>query len=137
MQSETPPQLRPMQITDVRQKIDPMATAQALIRSGAIGDILLMREQEVGGSGPANRHRMGFAHYPKGTPGGSGFGLVDHGIHLIDAFGVDVAMAFDECTPFPASEAEAEASMELSMRWAKRSKTAFREAPGQIGRAHV
>jgi queuine tRNA-ribosyltransferase len=45
--------------------------------------------------------------------------------------GSDIHMAFDECTPFPASEQEAEASMELSMRWAKRSKAAFREAPGR------
>ncbi len=45
--------------------------------------------------------------------------------------GSDIHMAFDECTPFPASEAEAETSMELSMRWAKRSKAAFREAPGR------
>src|SRR6202521_3164575 len=36
----------------------------------------------------------------------------------------DVAMSFDECTPYPATEAEARASMELSMRWALRG---FRE----------
>lgn len=36
------------------------------------------------------------------------------------ALGSDIAMAFDECTPYPASRADAEASMELSMRWAKR-----------------
>jgi queuine tRNA-ribosyltransferase len=47
--------------------------------------------------------------------------------HLLDS---DITMAFDECTPFPASEAEAEASMDLSMRWAERSKTAFRQRPG-------
>jgi queuine tRNA-ribosyltransferase len=41
---------------------------------------------------------------------------------LLDA---DVVMAFDECTAFPASEAQAEASMERSMRWAKRSREAF------------
>jgi queuine tRNA-ribosyltransferase len=33
-------------------------------------------------------------------------------------------MVFDECTPFPATEAEARASMELSLRWAERSKIA-------------
>ncbi|MBM3547367.1 MAG: Gfo/Idh/MocA family oxidoreductase [Alphaproteobacteria bacterium] len=64
-----------------------VAKARALIQAGAVGRVLLMREQEVGGAGPENRHIMGFAHYPKGTPGGSGFGLVDHGIHLIDLFG--------------------------------------------------
>jgi queuine tRNA-ribosyltransferase len=39
--------------------------------------------------------------------------------------GSDIVMAFDECTPFPASEDQARTSMELSMRWAERSKTAF------------
>jgi queuine tRNA-ribosyltransferase len=33
--------------------------------------------------------------------------------------GADVAMSFDECTPYPATEAQARASMELSMRWAR------------------
>lgn len=44
--------------------------------------------------------------------------------------GADITMAFDECTPFPASHAEAESSMELSMRWAERSKYAFQPRPG-------
>jgi queuine tRNA-ribosyltransferase len=47
--------------------------------------------------------------------------------HLL---GSDITMAFDECTPFPAKEAEARRSMELSMRWAARSKTAYRARPG-------
>ena len=38
--------------------------------------------------------------------------------------GSDVAMSFDECTPYPATEEQARASMELSMRWALRG---FRE----------
>ncbi|MEQ1754186.1 MAG: tRNA guanosine(34) transglycosylase Tgt [Micropepsaceae bacterium] len=45
--------------------------------------------------------------------------------------GSDIHMVLDECTPFPATEKEAEASMELSTRWAKRSKAAFHEAPGR------
>ena len=44
--------------------------------------------------------------------------------------GSDIVMAFDECTPFPATEAEALESMRLSMRWAKRSRDAFGERPG-------
>jgi queuine tRNA-ribosyltransferase len=39
----------------------------------------------------------------------------------------DVVMAFDECPPYPATEAEARQSMELSMRWARRSRDAFRD----------
>jgi len=43
--------------------------------------------------------------------------------HLLDA---TITMAFDECTPFPASEEVAAKSMRLSMRWATRSRDAFR-----------
>jgi queuine tRNA-ribosyltransferase len=47
--------------------------------------------------------------------------------------GADIQMVLDECTPHPATHDQAEASMELSMRWADRSKEAFRSmaAPGQ------
>ena len=37
----------------------------------------------------------------------------------------DIAMIFDECTPFPATEEEARRSMELSLRWAERSRAEF------------
>ena len=39
----------------------------------------------------------------------------------------DVTMIFDECTPYPASESEARESMELSLRWAGRSRQRFDE----------
>src|SRR5579872_3162989 len=47
--------------------------------------------------------------------------------HRLDA---DVTMAFDECTPFPSPREAVEASMELSMRWAERSRAAFTDRPG-------
>ena len=47
--------------------------------------------------------------------------------HALDA---TITMAFDECTPFPATEAEAASSMRLSMRWADRSRAAFVARPG-------
>ena len=37
----------------------------------------------------------------------------------------DVAMIFDECTPYPATEKVASDSMELSLRWAERSRRSF------------
>ena len=37
----------------------------------------------------------------------------------------DIAMIFDECTPYPATETQARDSMELSLRWAERSRRAF------------
>src|SRR5690606_34678113 len=46
---------------------------------------------------------------------------------LLDA---DITMAFDECTPYPVSEADAAASMRMSMRWAIRSREAFVERSG-------
>ena len=39
--------------------------------------------------------------------------------------GSDIQMVLDECPAYPASEAEIEISLALSMRWAKRSKAAF------------
>lgn len=39
----------------------------------------------------------------------------------------DVTMIFDDCTPYPASEAETRASMELSLRWARRCRQRFDE----------
>jgi queuine tRNA-ribosyltransferase len=38
----------------------------------------------------------------------------------------DIAMVFDECTPYPATEAQAAESMRLSMRWAARSRQAWK-----------
>lgn len=41
--------------------------------------------------------------------------------------GTDIVMAFDECTPYPATEQEAADSMALSMRWAARSRAAHQD----------
>ena len=44
--------------------------------------------------------------------------------------GSDIVMAFDECTPFPAAADVSLQSMQLSMRWAQRSRDAFGDRPG-------
>lgn len=46
--------------------------------------------------------------------------------------GSDIVMIFDECTPYPATPEEARSSMELSLRWAKRSKTAHGDNPSAL-----
>ena len=51
----------------------------------------------------------------------------ERSIEVQKAMGVDVIMIFDECTPYPASHQEAQISMELSMRWAERSKQAHNQ----------
>jgi len=46
--------------------------------------------------------------------------------------GSDIVMIFDECTPYPATRTEARESMELSLRWAKRSKDAHADNPSAL-----
>ena len=48
----------------------------------------------------------------------------EQAIQVQHDLGADIVMIFDECTPFPVSEEEAKVSMELSLRWADRSKQA-------------
>lgn len=48
------------------------------------------------------------------------------------ALGSDIVMIFDECTPYPADERTARASMELSLRWAERSKLAHGDNPAAL-----
>ena len=44
----------------------------------------------------------------------------------------DIVMVFDECTPYPATPEAARASMELSLRWAERSKRAHEGNPNAV-----
>ena len=46
--------------------------------------------------------------------------------------GSDIVMIFDECTPYPATEQQAKDSMELSLRWAERSKKAHEGNPSAL-----
>ena len=48
------------------------------------------------------------------------------------ALGADIVMIFDECTPYPATESEARQSMELSLRWARRSRDAHGDNPAAL-----
>ena len=49
----------------------------------------------------------------------------ERSIEIQGLLGSDIQMVFDECTPYPSEKDVAEKSMELSMRWAERSKNAF------------
>ena len=54
--------------------------------------------------------------------------------------GADIVMAFDECTEYPADRSRTQASMELTLRWAARSKKYFEEHKHEVpwaGDAHV
>ena len=69
---------------------------------------------------------------------------LDGSRHLITAersmeiqrlLGSDIVMAFDECTPFPATREQAAASMARSMRWANRSRDGFDSGPDHSERS--
>ena len=54
----------------------------------------------------------------------------EHSTRIQRMLDATITMAFDECTPFPASEEAAAASMRLSMDWAERCRAAFEPRPG-------
>ena len=57
--------------------------------------------------------------------GSSHFFSPEHSMDVQIALGSDIAMAFDECTEYPAAYARARASLDLTLRWAKRSREHF------------
>jgi len=61
----------------------------------------------------------------------------ERSIEVQRLLGADIVMAFDECTPFPATEQQAAESMERSMRWAVRSRAGFDSDEQHSARAAV
>jgi queuine tRNA-ribosyltransferase len=57
--------------------------------------------------------------------GSSHFFSPEHSMDVQIALGSDIAMAFDECTEYPADRARARASLDMTLRWAQRSKDHF------------
>ena len=57
--------------------------------------------------------------------GSSHFFSPEHSMEVQIALGADIAMVFDECTEYPATRERARASLDLTMRWAKRSRDYF------------
>ena len=57
--------------------------------------------------------------------GSSHFFSPEHSMDVQMALGADIVMAFDECTEYPADRARARQSLELTLRWAKRSQQHF------------
>ena len=56
----------------------------------------------------------------------------EHSMQIQRELGSDIVMIFDECTPYPSSLIDARKSMELSLRWAKRSKEAHADNPAAL-----
>jgi queuine tRNA-ribosyltransferase len=74
------------------------------------------------------------AHFRSPVDGAPVFLSPEESMRIQRALGSDVAMSFDECTPYPATEDAARASMELSMRWAQRGFGEYyaSEPPGTL-----
>ena len=97
----------------------PILTDSGGFQVWSLGELRKITEQGVIFRSPINGDRVEL------TPESSV--AVQHNL------GSDVLMVFDECTPYPATQAEARASMELSLRWAERCRTAHSRAEGATG----
>jgi len=96
----------------------PILTDSGGFQVFSLGALRKIREEGVTFRSPVNGDRI--------------FLGPEESISIQQALGVDVVMSFDECTPYPATFEEAEASMELSLRWARRSRDAFAPNGGSL-----
>ena len=71
-------------------------------------------------------------HFRSPVDGARVFMGPEESMRIQRALGSDIVMIFDECTPYPASEREARESMQLSLRWAARSKAAHAGNPNAL-----
>jgi queuine tRNA-ribosyltransferase len=69
--------------------------------------------------------------------GSSHFFSPEKSMEIQIGLGADIIMAFDECTEFPADRARTQASMEMTLRWAERSKKYFEEHKSEVPWAEV
>src|SRR5690349_16531558 len=97
----------------------PILTDSGGFQVFSLGALRKISEEGVQFASPVNGDRL--------------FLTPEESMHIQQVLNSDIAMAFDECTPYPASEAEAEQSMLLSMRWAARSKAAWKSPNALFG----
>jgi queuine tRNA-ribosyltransferase len=71
-------------------------------------------------------------HFASPYDGGRFFFTPERAVEVQGLLGVDIMMCLDECTPYPATEAEARKSMSLTHAWARRSLDAWNPAGGQL-----
>jgi queuine tRNA-ribosyltransferase len=89
----------------------PILTDSGGFQVFSLGALRRISEEGVQFASPVNGDRL--------------FLTPEESMRIQRALGSDIAMAFDDCTPYPATEKQAADSMRLSMRWAKRSRNAF------------
>jgi queuine tRNA-ribosyltransferase len=96
----------------------PILTDSGGFQVWSLGKLRKISEQGVTFQSPVNGDRI--------------FMGPEESMAMQQALGADIIMIFDECTPYPATEVQARASMELSLRWAERSKRAHAGHPGAL-----
>jgi queuine tRNA-ribosyltransferase len=97
----------------------PILTDSGGFQVFSLGALRKISEEGVQFASPVNGDRL--------------FLTPEQSMHIQQVLDSDIAMVFDECTPYPASEAEAEQSMQLSLRWAARSKAAWKSSNALFG----
>ena len=96
---------------DFMQWQGPILTDSGGFQVFSLGDIRKVTEQGVHFRNPVNGEKI--------------FMDAELSMEIQYHLGSDIVMIFDECTPYPATYEEAAASMEMSLRWAARSREAF------------
>lgn len=86
----------------------PILTDSGGFQVFSLGDIRKITEEGVHFRNPVNGEKI--------------FLSPEKSMEIQHDLGSDIVMIFDECTPYPATEAEAEKSMQMSLRWAARSR---------------
>ncbi|HYG56266.1 MAG TPA: tRNA guanosine(34) transglycosylase Tgt [Burkholderiales bacterium] len=97
----------------------PILTDSGGFQVFSLGDLRKISEEGVAFASPINGDRLML------TP--------EESMKIQMVLNSDIAMVFDECTAYPASESQARDSMHLSMRWARRSKQAWNSANALFG----
>jgi queuine tRNA-ribosyltransferase len=96
----------------------PILTDSGGFQVFSLGALRTVREEGVAFASPVNGDRL--------------FLTPENSMEIQRALASDVVMVFDECTAFPATRDEAARSMELSLRWAARSKAAHADNPNAL-----
>ncbi len=103
---------------DFMQWQGPILTDSGGFQVFSLGDMRKITEEGVTFRSPVNGSRV--------------FLGPEESMQVQRALGADIVMIFDECTPYPATEEQARSSMELSLRWAERSRLAHGDNPSAL-----
>ena len=96
----------------------PILTDSGGFQVYSLGDLRKITEQGV--------------HFKSPVNGDNCFLSPEESMRIQRSLNSDIVMIFDECTPYPADESTTQLSMELSLRWAERSKQAHHDNPNAL-----